>query len=138
LGQLGAKRLVSAQPTQQRFSRVVGVHVLDDEDGCRQVRRQFTDELIEGLESASGCAHDNDVSSLRSHAVYCLSRFHLTLRRITFPADLTLTGGALPQHMSPSSEVQFIDELKRVREGTAGRVHPARFVCNASYYETVD
>ena len=63
-GQLRLKRLVSAQPTQSRLAGVVRRHMLNDEEGGRQVSRQLTDELIERFKASRRGADNNDVSSL--------------------------------------------------------------------------
>jgi hypothetical protein len=62
--ELWLKRLVAAQPSQQRFSRVARIHVLDDDDGCGQVRGQLADQLIERFQPSCRRANHDDVSSL--------------------------------------------------------------------------
>ena len=62
-GQLRLKRLVSAQSAQQRLAGVVRRHVLDDEDGCRQVGGQLADKLVERFQPSGGRADNDDVAS---------------------------------------------------------------------------
>jgi hypothetical protein len=66
-GQLRLKGLMAVQPPQQRFPGIVSRHVLDDEDGCRQVGRQLANKLVERFQSACRRAENNYVSTLRRH-----------------------------------------------------------------------
>ena len=58
-GELAAESFVLSEAMQKRIRRGLGAQVLDDEDGCGEVRRQFPDQLVESLESA-GRSPDDD------------------------------------------------------------------------------
>src|SRR5438876_5035655 len=51
-GQPGNKRLVPAEPTQQRFPGILRRHVLDDEYRRTQVGGQLADQLVERFQSS--------------------------------------------------------------------------------------